>query len=206
MLETYSSNVQSQDLSGNESLQSQSTTLYKSAKRNGQESPQKSSTKPLTPSLQLLLSRTEQDGDCLIWTSTTSCYGYPIIRYNQKTATVRGIIAQIYGKSKRKGDVYTTICKNKRCLAEDHIRAVNRKSLAQTMDKSYASNPVRASRISEQSRKRGKLTQEQADLIRVSPDTQRVLSERYGVSKRVIWDIKNGKRWKDYKSNFWGGL
>ena len=74
------------------------------------------------------------------------------------------------------------------------------------MDKSYASNPVRASRISEQSRKRGKLTQEQADLIRVSPDTQRVLSERYGVSKRVIWDIKNGKLWKDYKSNFWGGL
>lgn len=76
----------------------------------------------------------------------------------------------------------------------------------ETMDKSYASNPVRAARISEQSRKRGKLTQEQADLIRVSPDTQRVLSERYGVAKRVIWEIKQGKRWKHYKSNFWGGL
>lgn len=76
----------------------------------------------------------------------------------------------------------------------------------QTMDKSHYKNPVRSAKISEQSRKRGKLTQEQADLIRVSPDTQRELSERYGVSKRVIWEIKQGKRWKDYKSNFWGGL
>lgn len=112
----------------------------------------------------------------------------------------------IYGKSKRKGDVYTTICKDKRCLAENHLRAVTRKVLMETMDKSYASNPVRAARISEQSRKRGKLTQEQANLIRLSPDTQRVLSKRYGVSCRVIWEIKQGKRWKDYKSNFWGGL
>ena len=206
MLETYSSNVQSQDLSGNESLQSQSTTLLKSAKKNGQESHRKSSTKPLTPSLQLLLSRTKPDGDCLLWTSTLSASGYPIIRYNQKTQTVRGIIAPLYGKSKRKGEVYTTICKDKRCLAEDHLRSVSHKVLMETMDKSYASNPVRAARISEQSRKRGKLTQEQADLIRVSPDTQRVLSERYGVAKRVIWEIKQGKRWKHYKSNFWGGL
>lgn len=119
---------------------------------------------------------------------------------------VRGIIGLIYGKSKRKGDVYTTICKDKRCLAENHLRAVTRKVLMETMDKSYASNPVRSARISEQSRKRGKLTQEQANLIRLSPDTQRVLSKRYGVSCRVIWEIKQGRRWKDYKSNFWGGL
>jgi hypothetical protein len=116
------------------------------------------------------------------------------------------MIGVMYGKSKRKGDVYTTICKNKRCLAKDHLRAVSRKVLMETMDKSCYNNPVRSARISEQSRKRGKLTQEQADLIRLSPDTQRVLSERYGVSKRVVWEIKRGIRWKDYKSNFWGGL
>jgi hypothetical protein len=206
VLETYFSNVQNQDLSGNESSPSQSTTPYKSAKTNGQEFPLKSSTKPSIPSLQLLLSRTEPDGDCLLWTSTVGGSGYPIIRYAQKTRTVRAMIGVMYGKSKRKGDVYTTICKNKRCLAKDHLRAVSRKVLMETMDKSCYNNPVRSARISEQSRKRGKLTQEQADLIRLSPDTQRVLSERYGVSKRVVWEIKRGIRWKDYKSNFWGGL
>jgi hypothetical protein len=50
------------------------------------------------------------------------------------------------------------------------------------------------------------LSVEKANLIRLSPDTQKALAERYGVSKRVVWEIKRGIRWKDYKSNFWGGL
>ena len=158
------------------------------------------------PSLQRLLSRTEEDGDCLIWKSTLNHNGYPTIRFSQKTWNVRTVIGIHYGKSKRKGDVYTTICKNKLCLAEGHIRAVSRKVLAEKMDKSYASNPVRAAKISESSRKRGKLSVEKANLIRLSPDTQKALAERYGVSKRVVWEIKLGIRWKDYKSNFWGGL
>ena len=86
------------------------------------------------------------------------------------------------------------------------MKAVSRKVLAEKMDKSYASNPVRAARISESSRKRSKLTLEQANLIRLSPDTQKALSERYGVSKKVVWEIKRGTKWKDYKANFWGGL
>ena len=158
------------------------------------------------PCLDDVLKRTRPEGDCLIWTNACNGCGYPILRLNKKSLVVRTVMAFHVIKNKKKTDVVTNTCMDKRCIAPDHLRAVSRKVLAKKMDKTYTKCPIRSAKLSEQARKQSKLTQEIANFIRVEEGTHSGLALKYGVSKRCIHGIKSGKNWRDSSINIWRAL
>lgn len=152
-----------------------------------------------------LLSRTVQDGECMLWLGPSNGSDYPMVSVQRKNKPLRTIMAVLLKRTKTKNQVMTTTCGNKRCISPDHLRVSRRSSVLKGTTFDY-NNPIRIAKISAHARaNKAKLTIEQAREIRVSDKTHRELALKYGVNKATIGNIKAGRTWKE-TNNLWRGL
>lgn len=173
-----------------------------------------------TLELMRLTARTEEVGDCLIWTGALSSPGdngagrggYPIIRLTHGHAckTVRRVIVELFGDKDGRRDLAArqpveTTCGDRLCIAQDHLVISSPKKVGKRAAKAGKfSSIARSAKISAARRGHMKLTADQAAEIRVSNESGPVLAERYGVNRSLINGIKRGDVWRDYSSPFAG--
>jgi len=163
-----------------------------------------------------LQERTTEEGDCLLWTGVyaaeTPIVYIPLAEHGGKKRryiTVRKAMLQAQGKLKR-GLYASVFCGNPQCVAPAHVRATTasqlgkRKAAAGVMQ-----DPVRRAAIARAKQLSSSLTWDDIDAIRESDEPQRVLAERYGVSKSSISLIRRRVRWAhrpgaaDWGAVFW---
>ncbi len=158
----------------------------------------------LTP--QDLLDRSDEVGDCWIWSQAASSGGYPIMKMRGCGCVLaRRLAAQLAGHELAPRQPVETTCGEKLCVNPDHCKPSTIKAIGKKAGKAGAwSTPQRSAKIAAAKRAKGKLTVEQAAEIRASSESGPVLAARYGVDKSMVNNIKRGTAWKDYSSPFAG--
>ena len=150
----------------------------------------------------------KEDGDCWIWQKGRSGNGTPTLHPpgGGRQIGARRYLAAGLGLSIEDRFV-TTTCRNKLCMAPEHLLVVTRSKLGKLnhAHTGYASNIARCKKISDTKRSRyAKLTLEQAIDIRQSSEILEVSAQRYSISKATAQRIRAGEAWKDYSSPFAG--
>lgn len=149
--------------------------------------------------LELLMKRTIEEGECWLW------QGYshnktPQVSHGGKMMPVRRVFSLLLDKNYPEGGFITVKCGNQMCVNPDHARHYTLKKFsayrAKKAAESYLGNHMRAVKIQQYKRATSaKLTQEQADAIRISTEPSRVEAVKYGVDKTVICRIRANKSW-----------
>lgn len=163
-----------------------------------------------------LRERTTEEGDCLIWTGVyaaeTPIVYIPLAEHGGKKRryiTVRKAMLQAQNRLKR-GQYAGVSCGNPQCVAPAHVRPTTASQLGKrNAERGNLRDPLRCAKIAKTKQAQGKLTWADVDVIRASDESQRVLAERYGVSKSTISLIRRHIRWvnrpgaANWASVFW---
>jgi hypothetical protein len=155
-----------------------------------------------------IMLKVEEEGECWIWTGSTS-NGYPTVKRNRENLYVRSLIWGYTGKTRRPGENITAECGNKLCINPACLKArsisrINRDAAKRGAWKSAS----RALKISISRRKNPAATKINIDIareIRTSEEPSRALAERFGVSKTLVGAIRRGDVWSDH-ANMWSRL
>lgn len=156
---------------------------------------------------EFMSTRTEVEGDCIIWTGAFDSFGIPMLRIapDRRLHSVRRVVAALDGKE-IKGRLVSVNCGCDQCIK--HVTVLSRKQLQQRTARinGYTKSITRNKKISDNARKRlAKLTLEQVQEMRASGMTSRQAAERYGVTQSTASDALSYRTWRVYTSP-WAGL
>lgn len=159
-----------------------------------------------TLELMKLVERTEEFGDCYLWTGSTTNQGYPTYSpFGCGCKLVRRAIFALNGGVLEPRVPIVTTCDEKLCINPAHMSASTVSAVGKAAGKRGAwRGKTRCAKIAATKRKTGKLTIEIAREIRMSNETGPVLAERHGVNRTLITKIRSGDAWKDYSNPFAG--
>ena len=148
---------------------------------------------------------TVTDDDCWIWQGATA-RSVPIIRIDGASQAVRRAILTDSGVTMGRY-VAVVRCLEPMCVSPGCVSKVTRADVARQSHKHRGAqfSLTRRKRISDKARERwGKLTIEKVREIAASTESERVLAERYGVTRSLIGGIRRGDKWRDYTNPFAG--
>lgn len=149
-----------------------------------------------------LLARCEEVGDCLEWTGYIA-NGNPQVCMDGKITTVRRAIKLLSGENIRGKYYFYARCGNPSCVSPEHIGKRTATQHYKAMAESDNRNErLRRMRIQAAKKATSKITAAMAGEIRLATDSQRVLAEKYGVSKSLISKIKRNSVWVDFSNPF----
>ena len=135
---------------------------------------------------------THSEDECLIWPFHRNIDGYPSgVRYcGKRTPAARLMCILSHGEPQTPADESAHSCGNgnKGCIAPKHLSW-------KTPKENQADRIIHGTH--NRGRKNGqcKLTEDQILEIRSSPESRTELSQKYGISKPHIYEIKNRKKW-----------
>lgn len=162
---------------------------------------------PAVQTIDSLRAKTVEEGDCWLWTGPTH-EGRARVSHEGRLVYARRLMQQLAGKSVQ--GVVTTTCDNPLCLNPDHLATISRAAHQKRMTAASNTGTVlalKSAKVAQTKRQTtAKLTLEQARAIRVSDDSTRVLSERYGVNRRLVYRIRMGLSWREHGNNPFAGL
>lgn len=132
-------------------------------------------------------SKVDKTDNCWNWKANTGKFGYGRFHYNGRNGYAHIFSYELHNGPKPEGYFVLHNCDNPSCVNPSHLRlgthADNMK------DKS-----VRR-RIHGERNPRAKLTQAQANVIRMDTRSSRQIAKEYGVEKSIILDIRKGVLW-----------
>lgn len=157
------------------------------------------------PTLELIESKSEWDGDCLIWRGGVA-HNAPYMSVNKKSTPVRRWIAENLHGKETKGLFVTFTCGCNMCVNPDHVAVMTRAKMQKMhADRlQYASNPVRCAKLSKAARTRFGTTEEEVEKARNDPRPIREVAAELGRSFDFVQKIRAGETWKTYGSPFHG--
>lgn len=161
----------------------------------------------LVYTLDTLLARADDVGECLEWNGGYTCNGHPTTKHNGKPWLVRRLVLALQGIEIKTNHVVVTTCSNKRCINPAHLVQHSLRQHMKAMGLAgKQSDRIRSAKIAATKRANGqaKLTEAQVREIRASTGTLRELAAIYGVNKSRICGIRLGRMWKDFSSPFAG--
>lgn len=156
--------------------------------------------------LETLLKRTIEEGDCLLWT------GYhgnetPYVFHDGKLWPVRRLILALSG-IEQKSTFAGCSCGNKSCVAPEHIVQRDKRNQAKVMAKQANTGATKILRIKKMTvtrrEKHSKLDIETAREIRASSESAKEAASRVGISKAMVHRIRSGAAWRDGANPFAG--
>lgn len=155
--------------------------------------------------LESLMARTEEVGDCRVWTGY-STNKTPQVHHQGDMVSVRKLILELSGV-RVNGQFIGATCGTENCVCPEHIIQRNQKNQAKAMAKKAAER--RAERetmhiISRRKRADTKLNLEAVREIRASEESGPILAAKYGVSRTLINKVKRGIYWRDEGNPFAG--
>lgn len=154
-----------------------------------------------------LLARTREEGDCLIWQGYLQTSTVPMVAHGGKMTAVRRLLLEFTGKRTPRGGYFSTKCGVLGCVNPDHIQYMNKTKFAMHMTNKLVNNPsVMAVRNAKLSKVRMTLTDEQREEIRHSNESTRTLAEKFGVSATTILKHRKGTMGRTLNRNPWAQL
>ena len=152
-----------------------------------------------TTTVEDLLARTREDGDCLIWTGRLNhSSGHP----KWKNFTVRRLLWALQHGPLKPSELITSTCGNPRCL--EHLAITSRAEIARKTNADPRVKAIKRAKSSAVARKKAKLSMEKAREIRSSELTGKALAVVYGVSEDLISKVRHYKAWPEPTSPFSG--
>jgi len=169
--------------------------------------------KPMTVhTVESLLARTVEVGDCLEWTGYYQ-NGTPYVCVGHKTmVSVRKVLAGMLDLGGRNSVYWSVTCANPRCVNPEHIIGRNRGQhmahMAKNVDHAGAR---RVAKLQASARARGVTKvggEAEAEAIRLDPRSCAAVAQEYGISKSLVSKIKRGDAWRPVSAaaNPWAGL
>jgi hypothetical protein len=123
------------------------------------------------------------ESGCWLWTACKTRDGYAEMKYEGKTChCVHRLHWVLSGRTIPDGHVIRHMCKNRNCVALDHLQTgtLTENQLDRHRDGTMNS----------------KLTEEQVREIKTCTDTNKSLAEKFGVDPSCISKIRTGRGWK----------
>lgn len=155
--------------------------------------------------LHILMSRTDEVGDCLIWNGTTGATGYPVVSFAGRVHYVRRLVFSLCGGALKPQQPVVAKCDDRRCINPAHLHSSTRKKVAQAAGKKgLMGGQARGALVSAGRRKKSKLTEAHVAEIRSSTESGRALGRRYSITAGHANNIKRGTARRDYSSPFAG--
>ena len=130
-----------------------------------------------------LMSKLVAQGDCLVFTGSLTTKGYGTFHFKGKTCLAHRVAFELHHGREPTGLLMHS-CDNPACCNVEHL--------------SEGDDMMNQRDCISKGRKRTKLTRGQADEIRNSTLSQRKLAVIYGVSPRLIFNIKGGTAWQTH--------
>jgi hypothetical protein len=167
--------------------------------------------KPITiHTVESLMDRVIEVGECWEW-QRYSHNNVPQVFNGEKMVPVRRLFADLLGKPFPEGGYIVPRCDESKCVNPAHAKHYTERAFslyrARRAAKSHAGNLLRSAKI--QAHKRAtvaKITQEQADEIRLSTRPSREEAKIYGIDKSLVCRIRAGKAWVRLAANPFVGL
>lgn len=131
-----------------------------------------------------------EEGDCLLWQGAMSSGYSPTMRIDGTHINIRQAIYRESGREIPKGKGVVCRLGVRRCVAEEHLKTVNRGSKPGTKW-----TPAQRARMAVTSQARSSLDWEKVNEIRASEMPSERIAEMYGVADRTIRAIRSGKTW-----------
>jgi hypothetical protein len=158
-----------------------------------------------------LKAKTIEVGDCWEWQGYLASKRVPQVCHGGNMHSVRRLFSDLMGLGYPEGGYIVPKCENKACVYFAHFKHYTKEKFAvfrsKRAAKSVSGNRMRSIKISAIKRATtAKLTQEQADAIRLSTRPSREEGAIYGVDKTVICRIRAGKSWVNHAGNPFAGL
>lgn len=153
-----------------------------------------------------LLANTSKEGACLVWLGSYTDSGAPGVHHRGKREPVRRLLLQLAGVEVPPGHVVgrTEECTNPGCICQAHtvVRSLREHLTHVTKGKNETESSRAKRRIA--SRKRSRITTEQAQAICSEAGTLKEIAGRYGISFQTVSRIKRGESWRDSGNPFAG--
>jgi hypothetical protein len=157
--------------------------------------------------LESVLARTVEVGDCLEWQGFMQDGRTPLIKVHNRLVTVRRFIRELQGTPAAPGRFLSASCGNPRCVSPDHILERTSKQharyIASCVDMRH---PVRIVKLQRMNAHKRALTDEQVEVVRNDPRSATALAREFGCSKSVICNIRNGQTYRQIAANPWDQL
>lgn len=146
-----------------------------------------------------LWSRVDRRGvdECWPWTGPVGSHGYGAFSFSGELRTSHTAVAALEtGRTGRVGSAYLVAmhsCDNRRCCNPSHISVAPQKvNLADARAKGRMPHtPPRGEKT-----RTAVLCEADVRKIRASSDTNKALSQKYGITPSGIWRVRSRKTWK----------
>jgi len=157
--------------------------------------------------LESVLARTVEVGDCLEWQGFMQDGRTPLIKVHNRLVTVRRFIRQLQGAPAAPGRFLSASCGNPRCVNPAHILERTSKQharyIASCVDMRH---PVRIVKLQRMNAHKRALTDEQVLMVRTDPRSATALAREFGCSKSTVCNIRNGDSYREIAANPWDQL
>jgi hypothetical protein len=148
-----------------------------------------------------LAKRTEEDGDCLLWTRAMNSGGVPVATIELKLVNVRRWLLVQQGKRLRPGDKVVPTCRNPRCLS--HLKVMSPSEVNEWI---VAGGGRRTAAALASSRRNRELSTVVGSMdmarriraLRAEGLTYKAIGIETGVPWRRCYDICMGKSWVEH--------
>lgn len=152
----------------------------------------------ITHTIDTLLARTEEIGNCLEWQSTMSSTDTPVVKHSGRYMTVRRLIRELEGRPVPRGHFAVPSCGNTKCIRPSHIVERTMSGHASEMASRVEYNsPLRLARLQKLHAHKRVLTWEKVEMIRSDPRTAGEVAAEVGCSKSLVKMVRRGEAYLD---------
>lgn len=156
------------------------------------------SMQPKKHTIESLLERTVEEGDCRLWTGYL-CNGVPQVHHQGKMVPVRRLMLALAGKNSTAAAFVACSCGNTSCVEPLHIVQHTEVHHMRKMARASSTGPaklIRIARLTQTMRANSIIGSiDVAREIAASTESGPVLAARYGVNCTTINNIKRGDSW-----------
>lgn len=135
------------------------------------------------------------ENGCWIWQKSFGSHGYGnIATGGSRNETVHRVSHEVFIGEIPKGQLVLHSCDNRKCCNPEHLRSGTHKD--NVSDAQSRSRHVNPPRMIGSKHVNSKLTEADVVEIFTSPLSQRKLAAMYGISQKLVFNIKRGKSWQ----------
>lgn len=151
---------------------------------------------PTTISLERLLARTVEEGECLLWQGLVA-NGSPVVHTTAGYLTVRRLVWQHAHGMPMPGHLRAVCsCREPACVRPEHVRALSTRQIALLCAKEGKFRTAqRRAAIAATKRAQSRLTPELVERIRAA-DSGAAIARELGICKSTASKIRRGESWR----------
>ncbi len=154
-------------------------------------------------SLDTILARTVEEGDCLLWQGRIS-NGSPVAYLDGAYRTVRRVVWEAAKGPIKPGLHPSCRCREPACVRLEHIRLLTIQQIAQLAAREGKFSSLhRRAKVAAAARKRSRLTPEQVERIRLA-DSATAIARELGIAKSTASKIRRGESWRPIGASVFG--